>query len=101
MFRTPEQEARNLCDLCALSGELRRSFTTARRIRNQTCTYRTLAGIVGEGNISARLATNLGISSTEGTEGTEKAAEEKLTLWEVAAADFCAQAAAGELHIDF
>src|SRR2546427_12106385 len=32
---------------------------------------------------------------------TEKAAEEKLTLWEVAAADFCAEAAARELHVKF
>src|ERR1700674_2142272 len=64
-----------LCGLRALCGVLRRGFTTARRSRNQTCTYRTLAGIVGEGNISARLATNLGISSTEGTESTEKSVE--------------------------
>ncbi len=39
--------------------------------------------------------------TTEDTEGTETAKERKLRLWEVAAADFCAQAAACELHIDF
>ena len=60
-----------------------RGENTARRSRNQTCTYHTLAGIVGEGNISARLATNLGISSTEGTEATEKKIleEEVIQLW--------------------
>ncbi len=39
--------------------------------------------------------------TTEDTEGTENAEEGKLRLGEVAAADFCAQAAARELHMDF
>src|SRR5712692_10541977 len=43
---------------------------TARRSRNQTCTYHTPASIVTEGNISARLATNLRISSTENARKT-------------------------------
>ena len=38
------------------------SLSTARRSRNQTCTYHIPASIVTEGNISARLATNLRIS---------------------------------------
>ena len=39
--------------------------------------------------------------TTEDTERTENAEERNLRLWEVAAADFCAQAAARQLHIDF
>src|SRR5712692_9926559 len=70
-------EAVRLCGLRALCGELRRSFTTARRSRNQTCTYHTPASIVTEGNISARIATNLRISSTERTESTEKMRSER------------------------
>src|SRR6266849_5049060 len=38
--------------------------------------------------------------TTEDTEGTENAEEGKLSFREVAAADFCAQAAACELHVN-
>src|SRR5712692_11065451 len=68
--------------LCVLGGKtvLKGFFTiedTARRSRNQTCTYHTPASIVTEGNISARIATNLCISNTAPTESTEKMRSER------------------------
>ena len=54
-----------LCALCVLCGERFSRFNTARRSRNQTSADHTPAGIAPKGDISARLATNPKISSTE------------------------------------
>jgi hypothetical protein len=59
------------------AGAVHRGKNTARQSRNQTCADHMPAGITTESNISARLATNLRISSTEGTERRTQRSQRK------------------------